>query len=129
MKNIILSNGTTVQVPCLSCALTGGMIVPDGGVILETRHFHAHQDVAYPIAGLVILASKRHVYGLDELTEEESTEYMQLLRRIRQAQRQVLGIAQVYYSRCITSTTKTLPIISTPGWCPGIRGCMPSAGR
>ncbi|MDX5481586.1 MAG: hypothetical protein LPK07_07865 [Hymenobacteraceae bacterium] len=97
MKTITLSNGTTVQVPCLSCALTSGLIEPEGGVILQTKLFHAHQDVAYPIPGLVILASKRHVYGLDELTEEESAEYLALLRRIRKAQREVLGIEHVYY--------------------------------
>ncbi|MFD2999818.1 HIT family protein [Pontibacter toksunensis] len=97
MNNIPLSNGTTVEVRCLSCALTSGLIKPDGGVIIETPLFHAHQDVAYPIPGLVILASKRHVFGLDELTEEESIEYLQLLRRIRKAQREVLKIEHVYY--------------------------------
>lgn len=97
MKSLTLSNGTVVEVPCLSCALTSGLVEPDGGVIVETPLFHAHQDVAYPIPGLVILASKRHVYGLDELTEEEGSAYLHLLRRIRKAQRQVLNIEHVYY--------------------------------
>lgn len=97
MKKITLSNGTTVEVPCLSCALTNGLVKPDGGTILETAFFHAHQDVAYPIPGLVILASKRHIYGLDELTEEEAAEYIAVLRRIRKAQREVLEVEHVYY--------------------------------
>ncbi|MBS4172889.1 diadenosine tetraphosphate hydrolase [Bacillus sp. FJAT-49736] len=97
MRKITLSNGKTVEVECLSCALTSGLIVPDGGVMLETQHFHAHQDVAYPIKGLVILASKRHIKCFDELTEEEKLDYITILSKIRQAQRNVLGIEYVYY--------------------------------
>jgi diadenosine tetraphosphate (Ap4A) HIT family hydrolase len=97
MRTITLSNGKTVEVECLSCALTSGLIEPDGGVIIESEHFHAHQDVAYPIEGLVILASKRHIKCLDELTEEERMDYINLLTSIRKAQREVLGIDYVYY--------------------------------
>jgi diadenosine tetraphosphate (Ap4A) HIT family hydrolase len=97
MRKITLSNGKTVEVECLSCSLTSGLVEPDGGVIIETKHFHAHQDVAYPIEGLVILASKRHIKGLDELTDEESLEYISIMTAIRKAQREVLGIDYVYY--------------------------------
>ncbi|WP_078548719.1 HIT family protein [Litchfieldia alkalitelluris] len=97
MRRITLSNGNTVEVECLSCALTSGVVVPDGGVIVETDHFHAHQDVAYPIKGLVILASKRHITCFDELNEEEQMDYIRLLTKIREAQRKVLGIEFVYY--------------------------------
>jgi diadenosine tetraphosphate (Ap4A) HIT family hydrolase len=97
LRKLTLSNGKTVEVECLSCALTSGLIEPDGGVIIETEYFHAHQDVAYPIEGLVILASKRHVKCLDELTDEESLDYINVMTRIREAQRGVLGIEYVYY--------------------------------
>jgi diadenosine tetraphosphate (Ap4A) HIT family hydrolase len=97
LRKITLSNGKTVEVECLSCALTSGLVEPDGGVIVETKYFHAHQDVAYPIEGLVILASKRHITCFDELTEEEKLDYINLLTRIRKAQREVLGIEHVYY--------------------------------
>jgi diadenosine tetraphosphate (Ap4A) HIT family hydrolase len=97
MRTITLSNGKTVEVECLSCALTSGLIQPDGGVIIETEYFHAHQDVAYPIEGLVILASKRHIKCLDELTEEERLDYINIMTSIRKAQREVLGIEYVYY--------------------------------
>jgi diadenosine tetraphosphate (Ap4A) HIT family hydrolase len=97
VRKITLSNGNTVEVECLSCALTSGMIEPDGGVVVETEHFHAHQDVAYPIKGLIILASKRHIKCFDELTEEEKLDYINLLTKIRKAQREVLGIEYVYY--------------------------------
>ncbi|TDL76641.1 diadenosine tetraphosphate hydrolase [Rhodococcus qingshengii] len=97
MRTITLSNGKTVEVECLSCALTSGLIQPDGGVIIETEYFHAHQDVAYPIEGLVILASKRHIKCLDELAEDERLDYINIMTLIRKAQREVLGIEYVYY--------------------------------
>lgn len=97
MRQITLSNGKTVEVDCLSCALTSGLIEPDGGVVFETEYFHAHQDVAYPIKGLIILASKRHIKCFDELTEDEKIDYIKVLSKIREAQRTVLGIEYVYY--------------------------------
>ncbi|WP_285767290.1 diadenosine tetraphosphate hydrolase [Peribacillus sp. SI8-4] len=94
---VLLSNGKNIEVDCLSCALTSGVIEPEGGAIIETEHFHAHQDVAYPIKGLIILASKRHIKGFDELNEAEKIDYIHLLTKIRQAQRTVLNIKHVYY--------------------------------
>ena len=97
MRKVTLSNGKMVEVKCLSCALTSGVIEPDGGVVFESDHFHAHQDVAYPIKGLIILASKRHIKCVDELTEEEQMDYITTLTKIRRAQRKILGIEHVYY--------------------------------
>jgi diadenosine tetraphosphate (Ap4A) HIT family hydrolase len=82
---------------CLSCELVRGKRQALGGTILETTLFHAHQDFAYPIPGLVILASKRHFYCMDELSDTEAEELVALLRSIRTAQRSQLGIEHVYY--------------------------------
>jgi len=97
MGKITLLSGEMAHVDCLSCAITSGQIEPNGGVVVETDYFHAHQDVAYPIKGLVILASKRHIHGFDELKEHEKMDYINLLTTIRKAQREVLGIEYVYY--------------------------------
>lgn len=97
LRKITLSNGNQVEVECLSCTITSGLIEPDGGVVVETEHFHAHQDVAYPIKGLIILASKRHIKSFDELTEDERIDYIFVLSKIRKAQREALGIEYVYY--------------------------------
>ncbi|MBD8521022.1 HIT family protein [Lysinibacillus fusiformis] len=97
MRNIILSSGEIAHVDCLSCAIISGQVEPNGGVVIETDYFHAHQDIAYPIKGLVILASKRHIYCFDELNNDEKLDYINLLTKIRKAQREVLGIEYVYY--------------------------------
>jgi diadenosine tetraphosphate (Ap4A) HIT family hydrolase len=82
---------------CLSCAVVRGERAILGGTIIETGSFHAHQDVAYPVPGLVIVASKRHIKCFDELSEAEATELALLVRRIRAKQREVLGVEHVYY--------------------------------
>lgn len=82
---------------CLSCAIVAGQTATTGGILLETPHFHAHQDFAYPIPGLVIVALRRHACALDELTEQEASELALTLRRIRRVQRAALGIEHVYY--------------------------------
>lgn len=46
---------------------------------------------------MIILASKRHITCFDELTEEEKIDYINLLTKIRQAQRNVLNIEYVNY--------------------------------
>ncbi|MDQ0880095.1 HIT family protein [Peribacillus sp. V2I11] len=97
MRKITLSNGKMVEVECLSCALTSGEIEAEGGVIVESEYFDAHQDVAYTIEGLVILASKRHIKCFDELNEPEKVDYINLLSKIRKAQREILGVEHVYY--------------------------------
>ncbi|HYK72642.1 MAG TPA: diadenosine tetraphosphate hydrolase [Pseudoneobacillus sp.] len=97
MRKITFADGRTVETSCLSCGVANGLIEATGGVITETPFFHAHQDIAYPIPGLVILAAKRHFYTMDELTDEEAADYIALIRKIRKAQREVFGIEHVYY--------------------------------
>lgn len=82
---------------CLSCEIVSAETATEGGVVLETEHFHAHQDVAYPVPGFVIVASRRHVRALDELNDCEAADLMATLRRIRAAQRATLGLHAVYY--------------------------------
>ncbi|MCQ4088415.1 HIT family protein [Saccharibacillus sp. JS10] len=96
-RQITLPDGRTLEIECVSCALTSGLIESTGGVIYESENFHVHQDIAYPIRGLVILAAKRHFYCMDELTDDEQTEYMSLIHKLRSEQRKQLGIEKVYY--------------------------------
>jgi diadenosine tetraphosphate (Ap4A) HIT family hydrolase len=82
---------------CISCDIASGACRPEGGYIFYGKHFNAHQDVAYPVRGLVILASNRHFKCLDEMTDVEASEWLSVLREIRKAQREVLGVKEVYY--------------------------------
>lgn len=95
MRTIEDFTGAKKEVDCIGCAcVEAGTAVP--GHIIETELFQAHQDQEVPIPGFVILATKRHIASVDEFTENEAAEFVALLRRIRHAQRTVLGIATVY---------------------------------
>jgi diadenosine tetraphosphate (Ap4A) HIT family hydrolase len=82
---------------CLSCEIISGRAPVHGGAIFETELFHAHQDVAYPVPGQVILAAKRHFRLLTEMSTDEVAEFIPLAQRIRDQQAIQLGIEHVYY--------------------------------
>ncbi len=87
--------GAEKEVVCIGCACAAaGETVP--GYVIETELFHAHQDQEVPIPGFVILSTKRHVDSIADFTDAEASEFILLARRIRQAQREVLGIEHVY---------------------------------
>lgn len=88
--------GVKKEVDCLGCAIVeAGKDVP--GYVIETDFFHAHQDHEVPLSGFVILSSKRHIKSVDEFTDEEASDFIDLVRKIRSAQREVLGIDTVYF--------------------------------
>lgn len=65
--------------------------------VQETRFFHAHQDVAYPIPGQIVVTAKRHFCFLTEMSQAETSEFLPLVQRIRREQERQLGIEHVYY--------------------------------
>ena len=81
---------------CLSCEIVSGRREVTGGALCETECFHAHQDVAYPVPGLVIVASKRHFKSFIDMNDGETEDFLPLVKKIRHAQSRV-GIEAVYY--------------------------------
>lgn len=76
---------------CLSCSIVSGVATTPGGTVLETDRFHVHQDARHAIPGFMIVTTKRHLVAFDELDEAEAVELALILRRVRRAQRDVLG--------------------------------------
>jgi diadenosine tetraphosphate (Ap4A) HIT family hydrolase len=81
---------------CLSCEITSGGR-SSLGAVCETEYFHAHQDIAYPIPGQIIVAAKRHFRLLTDMTADEMLEFLPLVQRIRRQQEIQLCIDHVYY--------------------------------
>jgi diadenosine tetraphosphate (Ap4A) HIT family hydrolase len=82
---------------CPSCGVVAGRRPVPGGPVLETARFHVHQDVAHPVPGQMIVAARRHVRLLTDLDEGELADLLPLLRRVRQAQAEVLGIEHAHH--------------------------------
>jgi diadenosine tetraphosphate (Ap4A) HIT family hydrolase len=88
--------GETRALECLSCAIAQNTVEIRGGSVIRSAFFDVHQDFEIPIPGFMILTSLRHLQSVSEFTDEESAEFMQVLRAIRDLQREVLGIDTVY---------------------------------
>ena len=86
--------GKQQVVKCLSCAI--GEHSAPAEIVLQTKHFHAEQDFEIPIPGFIIIASNRHFFGIDEMSQAELVDFSTVLAQIRRALRQVIGIDTVY---------------------------------
>src|SRR5512142_1241994 len=71
---------------CLGCAIGAGEITPPGGLICEREHFVVHQDPEVPVRGFLIIASKRHIRSIAQMSEAEAAELFSLVYRARLAQ-------------------------------------------
>jgi len=67
---------------CLSCAIVDKKVKNIESIIV-TKYFNAHQDYETPIPGFIIITSKRHIQGIDELTKKEQTEFIYLTCGLR----------------------------------------------
>lgn len=86
--------GENAEMECLGCAREKGNITI--GQIVQSEFFDAHQDFEIPIEGFVILSSRRHIQSVDEFTDEEKIDFINIITKVRKAMREVLGINTVY---------------------------------
>ena len=70
-------------------------LFPDGE-IFDGKHFNIHQDWWIPIPGFFIMASKRKIRSIAEFTDEESLEFMMILKKTRIGLSEILNIDDVY---------------------------------
>lgn len=68
---------------CMGCLIASGEMVPPGGILLKTDHFHLHQDPLIPLPGFLVLGANRHIQRIQDLSGEEFREYARILQRAR----------------------------------------------
>jgi len=73
------------EVECIGCALANKNLVPVGGIIKETENFILHQDPEIPIKGFLIIASKKHIKSIIELSKSQALEFFELVYDARTA--------------------------------------------
>jgi diadenosine tetraphosphate (Ap4A) HIT family hydrolase len=84
-----------IKVVCAGCAINSGEYVPPCGLIYKSDHFAVNQDFEIPISGFMIISCKRHIQSIDQLTDEEQKEFIQIISNIRRGMREELGMEQV----------------------------------
>jgi len=78
--------------------------------IIITKHFDVHQDWGVPIAGFFIITSLRKVISIEEFSDDEIDEFIQLLRKIRKGMKDTLGIDRVCFFQDENTTHKIFHI-------------------
>ncbi len=68
---------------CLGCAISAGEVIPPGGLICESEHFVVHQDPEVPVRGFLIIATKKHIQSIAQMSEAEAAELFSLVYRAR----------------------------------------------
>lgn len=82
------------MVKCIGCAVQKGEL--EVLRVFETEHFTVEQDYEIPIPGFMIIASKKHIKGIEDLNEKERKEFIDLMFKVRKAITKVAGIKFVY---------------------------------
>ena len=65
--------------------------------IISTDLFNVNQDWEVPIPGFFIIAPLRKLKSIDEFTDEEANEFINLIRKVRKGMRDILKIEEVYF--------------------------------
>ena len=65
--------------------------------VITTELFNISQDWEVPIPGFLIIAPLRKIRSIDEFSQEEAAEFINLLQKVRKGMREVLGIEDVYF--------------------------------
>lgn len=66
-------------------------------IVFTSDAFTIGQDWECPIPAFFILAPLRKIRTIDEFTEEEASEYIFLIRKLRKGMKEVLNIEEVYF--------------------------------
>jgi len=81
---------------CLGCLIEEGKLDASAFSLLLTKHFMVNQNFEVPIPGFYIISTRRHIFSVDEFTEEECAEFARILKLIRQGMREALDVKIVY---------------------------------
>ncbi|NUJ97752.1 diadenosine tetraphosphate hydrolase [Candidatus Gracilibacteria bacterium] len=65
-------------------------------IILKTKFWRIEQDWEVPLVGFFILVPLRTLQSIDELSDEEAVDFINLLRKLRKGMREILKIKEVY---------------------------------
>lgn len=85
--------GRLIDFDCMSCDIAEHKLLPPGGMIYEDDFVTLAGDVEVPIVGFIILAPKKHVVSITELTIEERYHLLNVLNESIEALKK-LGICK-----------------------------------
>jgi diadenosine tetraphosphate (Ap4A) HIT family hydrolase len=84
--------GLTWEFDCMGCAIARQTMLVPGGFIRQTGHFCLHQDPLIPLPGFLVIASRRHIRSIGEMSRAEYAEFAALVRDTQAAVKQVTRV-------------------------------------
>lgn len=87
--------GRKWQYKCMSCAIANGELELPGGLIYEDEYITVGADTEIPLNGFIIIAVKRHVNSIADLTVTERHELIDYISKIIQALKELNIINEV----------------------------------
>lgn len=93
MNKIINVLGEEQIVECMGCGIANHKLIPPGGYVYDDGFINVSADPEIPIEGFMILGIKTHTNTLNDLTEFERNEVMNVLNKTIEAIKKA-GIAE-----------------------------------
>lgn len=87
--------GRKWQYKCMSCAIANGELELPGGLIYEDEYITVGADTEIPLNGFIIIAVKRHVNSIADLTVTERHELIDYISKIIQELKELNIINEV----------------------------------
>lgn len=87
--------GNKWDIDCMGCAISSGAMSVPGGFIQQTQHFCVHQDPLIPLSGFLVIASRRHIQSIFEMSESEYEEFSRLVKATHYAIKEATKIEQL----------------------------------
>lgn len=80
---------------CMSCAIAKGELELPGGLIFEDEYITIGADTEIPLNGFIIIATKRHVNSISELSKNERYDLIDYIAKMIKALKELNIIEEV----------------------------------
>jgi len=77
---------------CMGCLIASGKMEPPGGLLYKSENFHINQDPLVPMEGFLVITSNRHIQRISDLTDDEFSEYSNLIKITRRLIKDIFNI-------------------------------------
>ena len=73
--------GNEINFDCMGCDIANHKLIPPGGYVYEDDFINVSADPEIPIKGFMVLGINRHIRSLNEMTETERNDIMNILNK------------------------------------------------
>lgn len=73
--------GNEIYFDCMGCDIANHKLIPPGGYVYEDNFINVSADPEIPIKGFMVLGINRHIKSLNEMSETERNDIMNILNK------------------------------------------------